>query len=64
MSSHPLQATFHLFSRRKPGKDHGTVDKSSAEQQICGGTSITSVERENWAYHPSASGSFGRQADR
>ena len=40
MSSHLLWATSHLFQeesqvRRDESKDHGAVDESSLEQQIC-----------------------------
>ena len=42
-------------------KDHGAVDESSAEQQVCVSTSITFVVRKNWAYPPSASGSYRKE---
>ena len=37
------------------------MDESSAEQQVCVSASITFVVRENWAYPPSASGSYRRE---
>ena len=59
--------TFFQEERRVIGdesKDHGAVDESSAEQQICGSASITFVVTKNWAYPPSASGSYWRQGGR
>ena len=43
---------------------HGTVDKSSSEQQICVSASIFCIVEKNWAHAPTASGSYGRMADR
>ena len=68
VSSHLLWATSHLFSRRKPNikderKDHGTVDESSSEQQICELGDYTLIVRKIWSPRPSAIGSYGRQAD-
>ena len=42
-------------------KDHGVVDESSAEQQVCVSASIIFVVRKNWAYPPSASRSYRRK---
>ena len=49
---------------RDERKDHGTVDESSAEQQVCVSASITFVVRKNWAYPPSASGSYRKEGGR
>ena len=43
----------------KDGRIHyGEMDKSQSEQQICGDTSISFAVTKNWAYHPTASGSY------
>ena len=39
------------------------MDESSAEQQVCVSALITFVVRKNWAYPPSASGSYRREGD-
>ena len=41
---------------------HGAVGKSLSEQQICGSASIFCIMSKNWAYAPTASGSYGRLA--
>ena len=52
--------SFSQLKRKKTTKDertqYGTVDK----QQICGSTSISLVMSKNWAYPPTARGSYGR----
>ena len=44
-------------------KDHGTVDESSSEQQIRESANYIWIVRKNWSLRPSATGSYGRQAD-
>ena len=42
---------------------YGVVDKCSSKQQICDKASIFFMVRKNWAYPPTASGSYGRLSD-
>ena len=42
---------------------YDAVDKCSPKQQICDNVSIFFMVRKNWAYTPTASGSYGRLAD-
>ena len=44
-------------------KDHDTVDESSLEQQIRELADYTLIVRKNWSARPSATRSYGRQAD-
>ena len=46
---------------RDERKDHGTVDESSLEQQIRESADYTLIVV--WSPRPSATGSYGRQAD-
>ena len=47
----------------KDEKTHySTVDESLSEQHICGRASIFCIVRKNWAYAPTTSGSYSRQA--
>ena len=48
---------------RDERKDHGTVDESSSEQQVRELDDYTLIVRKNWSPRPSATGSYGRQAD-
>ena len=41
---------------------YDAVDKCSPKQQICDNASISFMVRKNWAYTPTASGSYGRLA--
>ena len=41
---------------------YDAVDKCSPKQQICDNASIFFMVRKNWAYTPTASGSYGRLA--
>ena len=38
-------------------KDHGVVDESSSEQQICESADYTLIVRKNWSPKPSDTGS-------
>ena len=63
----PLWATSHLFKEesqviRDESKDHGSVDESSLEQQICELADYTLIVKKNWSPRPSATGSYSRQA--
>ena len=42
---------------------YDAVDKCSPKQQICDNASIFFMVRKNWAYTPTASGSYGRLSD-
>ena len=46
------------------GRDYSydAVDKCSPKQQICDNVSISFMVRKNWAYTPTANGSYGRLA--
>ena len=39
---------------------YDVVDKCSPKQQICDNASISFMVRKNWAYTPTASGSYSR----
>ena len=43
---------------------YDAVDKCSSKQQICDNESIFFMVRKNWAYPPTASGSYGRLSDK
>ena len=43
-------------------KDHGALDESSSEQQICESADYTLIVRKNWSPRPSATRSYSRQA--
>ena len=47
----------------KDEKQHDAVDKSTSKQQVCVLDGICLCCAKNWTYTPSASGSYGRQAD-
>ena len=64
----PFVSNFSPFSKRKPNikderKDHSAVDESSSEQQIRESDDYIWIVRKNWSPRPSATGSYGRQAD-
>ena len=42
---------------------YDAVDKCSPKQQICDNALISFMVRKNWAYTPTASGSYGRLSD-
>ena len=57
----------HLFWEesqviRDERMDHGAVDESSLEQQICESTNYTLIVRKNWSPRPSATRSYRRLA--
>ena len=62
MSSHLFQKEGQAI--RDERKDHGAVDESSSEQQIHESADYTLIVRKNWSPRPSASRSYGRQAER
>ena len=47
---------------RDKRKDHGTVDESSSEQQICESADYTLIVRKNWSPRPNATGSYSNEA--
>ena len=42
---------------------YDAVDKCSSKQHTCDNASIFFMVRKNWAYPPTASGSYGRLSD-
>ena len=57
------------FSRRKPNKrderkDHGALDESSSEQQLCELADYTLIVTKNWSTRPRATGSYRRKGRR
>ena len=49
---------------RDESKDHGALDESSSEQQICESANYTLAVRKNWSPRPSATRSYSRQSVR
>ena len=51
-------------SKRDERKDHGTLDESSSEQQVCESADYTLIVKKNWSPRPSATGSYRREGVR
>ena len=48
-------------AKRDERKDHGALDESSSEQQVCESVDYTLIVRKNWSPRPSATGSYRRE---
>ena len=48
-------------AKRDERKDHGALDESSSEQQVCESADYTLIVRKNWSPRPSATGSYRRE---
>ena len=57
-------SNFSPLAIRDERKDYGAVDESSLEQHIRESADYILIVRKNWSPKPSATGSYGRQADK
>ena len=69
VSSHLCEQFLTFFQEesqaiRDERKDHGALDESSLEQQVCESANYTLIVRKNWSPRPSATGSYRREGVR
>ena len=69
LDSYIQQAYQHQFTSfsslcKCKRKHHGTMDKSSSEQQFCKSNVITFAAQKFWSHTSSATESYSRQADK